>query len=93
MMLCGVVDMYQRLRETCFLHFQGRRVTHLPLKAKTAHSSETSANIYQTTRRHKPDVSCHLVTAMRSHISVPCVCMHDIIQIEIKMKSPQKRDT
>jgi hypothetical protein len=46
MMLCCVVDIYQRLGETCFLHFQGKKVTHLPLMTKTLHGD------------NKPDFSC-----------------------------------
>jgi hypothetical protein len=44
--LCCVVEVYQRFEDTCCLHHQGA------LMMEVANTSETSANFYETTRRH-----------------------------------------
>jgi hypothetical protein len=59
---CSLVEVYQRFREPCCLHYQGDECPALPaLMMEAARTSEMSVNVYQTTRRYNPEDS-HLRT-------------------------------
>jgi hypothetical protein len=56
---CRLVEVYQRFRGTCCLHYQGDETS--------ARTSETLVNFYQTTRRYNPEDS-HLHTHSRENL-------------------------
>jgi hypothetical protein len=58
MYVCSLVEVYRRFRGACCLHHQGDEV---------ASTSETSVNLYQTTRRNNPEES-HLHTRRRENL-------------------------
>jgi hypothetical protein len=53
---CSLVEIYQRFRGPCCLHYQGDE-SLIALMMEAAKSSETLVNFYQTTRRYNPEDS------------------------------------
>jgi hypothetical protein len=53
---CSLVEVYQRFRGTCCLHYQG-----LNAACEAASNSETLVNFYQTTRHYNPEDSNLLI--------------------------------
>jgi hypothetical protein len=64
---CSLVDVYQRFRGRCCLHYQGDEMM------EAARTSKTLVNFYQTTRRYNPEES-HLRTHRRENLKSYLKC-------------------
>jgi hypothetical protein len=62
---CSLVEVYQRFRGPCCLHYQAL----IALIMETATPSETSVNFYQTTRCYSPE-DIHLLLPFSSEPSI-----------------------
>jgi hypothetical protein len=69
---CSLVEVYRRFRGTCSFHHQAMifaRGLLIALMTGAKSTSETSVNVYQTTRRNNPEDS-HLHTRRLKNLNL-----------------------